>query len=168
MPRGKPKRKAQGAVYLIPTPLKKKMSMQTKYGRCIICQKQASKNLVPVTAIKSLKMAMEQRDDKVSDRLKTDVTKPDWIAKCSPKWHAHCQNHYTHKKKCMKIAAKRERKSEELQEPKDSDDERTTFDPNNMCFVFGSERYKGKFPDYNTSGTQASPESSKAGKTRCS
>ncbi len=39
---------------------------------------------------------MEQRDDKVTDRLKTDVARPDWIAKSSPKWHAHCQNDYTH------------------------------------------------------------------------
>ncbi len=61
---------------------------------CVICQK--SKNLVPVTAVKSLKIAMEQRDDKVTDRLKTDVARPDWIAKSSPKWHAHCQNDYTH------------------------------------------------------------------------
>ena len=148
-------------VSLCKTPTKRqKIKSKTDYSKCVICRGNSLKGLNNVTSKETFAKAMKYRQDSVAECLKYDITSDIWMEDNSPKWHSKCRNTYN-QVKLYKIAAK---KNEENQFnhckveyidhavcrrafPKRDSGLNCSVDPKTMCFVCGSDRYQGKYPN---------------------
>ena len=84
--------------------IKRQLSNDTDFTRCIICQSTTDHNLNTVTAngFGAFRYAVEQRHDDVYDRLWTLMQDEEAFLSMKHICHRTCQSVYTHKKTIAK------------------------------------------------------------------
>ena len=115
--------------------LKRKVSVDTDYLLCIICQTtKIQDNCSHLTArgVDTLKSAMQQRRDDVYERLWSCIEDVDYFLSLSPIYHTSCKNGYTHKKE---LAPKKSKTADLDSVSCSTTGSRTNFDYKSVCFL---------------------------------
>ena len=89
--------------------MKRQLSKDTAFTRCIICQSTTKHNLNNLTAnrVGAFRHAVEQRHGDVYDRLWTLMQDEETFLSMKPIWHRTCRSVYTHKKTIEKQSIKK-------------------------------------------------------------
>ena len=80
--------------------LKRRVSLETDFNLCIICQKHSDDDLNNLTrrGINTFVNALQLRYDDVYNRLQDSIKDIDAFLAKSPKCHRKCRSRYTHKR----------------------------------------------------------------------
>lgn len=130
-------------ISLFPSPAK--MSKNTEYSKCIICQESDDHiQTIIEQSYNSIVGAIECRQDTVAKRLECDInTKDNFFAK-NPKWHETCRVRWTSKRN-LKYSCKRKRSpSHTIHERKSTRNNTPDFNFKTMCLICGKTNLPGK------------------------